>query len=274
MLRRPFKGHTGLLIAALLLGIGAAAPADARRDTISIPVTDPAPATINGDLYTPSSGGPYPAVILFHGCGGVTPNVPAWAQWLQSQGYAALVVDSFQGRGLGNLCAASRLLTPMVRAADVYAATAKLMSMGVIDGNRIAAMGFSHDGSTVLAAWRAQSRHPDVKLSAMIAFYPGCGAQTLPSDATPLLILAGGKDDWTPAENCEKLAAAEREAGRPVTIVVYPEAAHHFDGAHLTKRTFVSIPKGGKGATVEYNAGAHADSAKQVKQFLAAQLKP
>jgi dienelactone hydrolase len=188
--------------------------------------------------------------------------------------YAALVVDSFQGRGLQNLCADSRPLTPAVRAADVYACAAKLKSMGVIDGNRIAAMGFSHGGGTVLAAWRTQSRHPDVKLSAMIALYPGCGAQTLPSDAVPLLILAGGKDDWTRAEICQKRAAAAREAGRPVTIVVYPEAAHHFDGAHLKKRTFVSIAKGGKGATVEYNADAHADSEEQVKQFLAAQLKP
>ena len=156
-------------------------PARAGRETISIPVTEPQPATITGDLYTPSGKSPYPAVVLFHGCGGVTPNVPAWAQWLQSEGYAALVVDSFQGRGLRNLCADSRPLMPAVRAADVYAAAAKLQSMGVVDGDRIAAMGFSHGGGTVLAAWRTQSKHPDVKLRALIAFYPGCGSQLAPA---------------------------------------------------------------------------------------------
>ena len=263
-----------LVAAAMLLSLAAAGPARAGRETISIAVTEPQPATITGDLYTPSGKGPYPAVVLFHGCGGVSPNVPAWAQWLQSEGYAALVVDSFQGRGLRNLCADSRPLTPAVRAADVYAAAAKLQSMGVVDGDRIAAMGFSHGGSTVLAAWRTQRKHPDVKLRALIALYPGCGSQQLPPpDAAPLLILAGGKDDWTPAESCQKLADAAREAGRPVTIVVYPDARHHFDGAHLKRPVFVSIAKGGKGATVEYNPKAHEDSEKQVKNFLAAQLR-
>ena len=263
------------MAAGTLLSLAAAGPAQAGRETISIAVTEPQPATITGDLYTPSGKGPYAAVVLFHGCGGVSPNVPAWAQWLQSEGYAALVVDSFQGRGLRNLCADSRPLTPAVRAADVYAAAAKLKAMGVVDGDRIAAMGFSHGGGTVLSAWRTQSKHPDVKLRALIALYPGCGSQQLPpTDAAPLLILAGANDDWTPPESCQTLAEAAREAGHPVTIVVYPDARHHFDGAHLKRPVFVSIAKGGKGATVEYNPKAHEDSEKQVKQFLAAQLRP
>ncbi len=238
-------------------------------------MSEPPPATHNRELWTPSGKGPYPAVVLFHGCGGVSANVPAWAQWLQSEGYAALVVDSFQGRGLRNLCADSRPLMPAVRAADVYAAAAKLTSMGVVDGGRIAAMGFSHGGGTVLAAWRTHTTHPDVKLRALIALYPGCGSQQRPpSDAAPLLILAGGKDDWTPAESCQTLADTAREAGRPVTIVIYPDARHHFDGAHLKRPVFVSVARGGKGATVEYNPKAHEEAEKQVKQFLAAQLKP
>ena len=102
----------------------------------------------------------------------------------------------------------------------------------------------------------------------------GCGNQQLPPpDAAPLLILAGANDDWTPAESCQKLADAAREAGRPITIVVYPDARHHFDGAHLKRPVFVSIAKGGKGATIEYNPKAHEDSEKKVKNFLAAQLR-
>jgi len=248
----------------------------AGRETISVSVTDPQPATLTGDLYTPSGAtAPVPAVVLFHGCGGITPNGPAWAQWLQGQGYAALVLDSFQGRGLRNLCADSKPLTPVVRAADVFAAVLKLKSMSGIDGDRIAAMGFSHGGSTVLAAaWRLQRRYADAKVKAFVALYPGCSNQTVPPDAAPLLILAGAKDDWTPPEPCQTLAETAKSAGKPVSIVVYPDARHHFDGAHLTKARYISIARGGKGATVEYNAAAHEDSEKQVKQFLAAQLKP
>ena len=259
-------------LAALALTL--ASLAEAGREAITIAVTEPEPATLTADLYTPSGTGPFPSVVLFHGCSGVSPNVPAWAQWLQSEGYAALVVDSFQGRGLRNLCGDSKPLLPAVRAADVYAAAAKLESMGVVDRGRIAAMGFSHGGSTVLRAWRDQMHHSDAKLRAVVAFYPGCVGVGVPSVAAPLLILAGGQDDWVPAEPCEKLAEAARKAGRPVTIVVYPDAHHAFDSAHLTKRTFVSVARGGKGATIEYNARAHADAEKQVKRFLAEHLGP
>ena len=261
-------------IATAILSLAVVSTAFAGRENISIPVTEPQAATLTGDLYTPSGKGPYPAVVLFHGCGGITPNGPAWAQWLQGQGYAALVVDSFQGRGLRNLCADSRPLMPGVRAGDVYAAAAKLKELGVVDGDRVAAMGFSHGGGTVIAAWRTQSKHPEVKLRAVVALYPGCVSQVPTGDAAPLLVLAGGQDDWTPAENCQKLADAARAAGKNVTLVIYPDAHHHFDGAHLNKRVFVSTAKGGKGATMEYNAKAHDDAEKQVKRFLAAQLAP
>lgn len=183
------------------------------------------------------------------------------------------MLDSFQGRGLRNLCADSAPLTPVMRGDDVFAAAARLKAMMGIDGDRVAAMGFSHGGGTVLAAWRRQTHHLDARLGAFIAFYPGCGNRSVPREAAPLLILAGGKDDWTPAGPCQELAETARAAGKPVTIVLYPDARHHFDGAHLKRERYVSIARGGKGATVQYNPEAHADSEKQVRQFLASQLK-
>src|SRR5215470_19088969 len=96
--------------------LGFALPAHAGRETISIAVAEPQPATLTGELFTPSRGGLHPAVVLLHGCGGITPNVGAWAQWLQGEGYAALVLDSFQGRGLRNLCGDSSPLLPAARA--------------------------------------------------------------------------------------------------------------------------------------------------------------
>ena len=104
--------------------------------------------------------------------------------------------------------------------------------------------------------------------------YPGCRDVRVPTTRTPLLILIGDKDDWTPAESCRQFAAAARAAGRPVTLVVYPDAQHHFDGAHLRERRVIAAAKGGQGATIEYNAAAHADAEKQVKEFLAAHMTP
>src|SRR5262249_17768117 len=80
------------------------APAHAGRESIGVPVTQPQPATLNGDLYTPGGAGPHPAVILHHGCNGIGENVKSWALWLQGEGYAALVLDSFSARGIQTLC--------------------------------------------------------------------------------------------------------------------------------------------------------------------------
>jgi dienelactone hydrolase len=272
--RRLLLATRACLAVAASLVLAAAAAADAGRETISIDVTAPQPATITADLYTPSGPGPYPAVMLFHGCGGATPNIAAWAQWLQAGGYAALAVHSFPGRGLRNLCGDSSALRPAVRAGDVFAAAAKLRSMESIDRNRLAVIGFSHGGTTALSAWRTTGHHPGIPLRAIIAFYPGCRDVRVEPTRTPLLILIGDKDDWTPAEGCRQFAASTRGAGRPVTLVVYPDAQHHFDGAHLKERRVVAAAKGGQGATIEYNAAAHADAEKQVKQFLAAHMTP
>jgi len=259
----------GLAFALVLPG-----RATAAKDVIGVPVTEPQPATLSGDLYTPRGDGPHPAVILLHGCGGVGPNGEAWASWLRSEGYAALVLDSFTARGLRTVCADPRLLTGAQRAGDVFAAIAKLKTTGGIDPSRIAAMGFSHGGVTVLAAWRTHARYPDAKLRAIIGVYPGCGSAPAPANAPPVLMLVGGQDDWAPPENCQKLAETAQAAGLPMSIVVYPEARHGFDAAHLRGRVYVPVARGGKGATVEYNPRAHEDAEKQVKRFLAEHLKP
>ena len=254
--------------------LGPAPPAEAANRTIAIPVTEPAAVTLTGELYTPKGGGPHPAVILMHGCGGIGKNIPAWAMWLASEGYAALVVDSFSARGLRNVCADSTALRPVVRAGDVPAAVAALRSMSEIDPHRIGLIGFSHGGSTVLGAWRGFKRNPDATPRAIVAFYPGCAGQPAAAGAPPLLVLIGDRDDWSSPEACRELAEAARRAGRDVTLVLYPGAAHHFDGADLRGRVYVSGARGGKGATIEYNPAAHADSEAQVKRFLSEHLKP
>ena len=241
--------------------------------THAVPVTTPRPAVLSGDLYRPGGAGPFPAVILLHGCGGPAPNGPAWAVWLQAEGYAALTLDSFTGRRLTRLCGDTSALTGGARAEDVFAAAASLAKLPFIDRDRIAAMGFSHGGWTVLWASRFQARHDDVKLRALVAFYPGCGGVPSLATTVPLLMLLGGQDDWTPAEPCRLLAQGARGQGRVVVDVTYPDARHAFDGSHIARRTYISDARRGRGATIEYNPAAHADSEKQLRQFLQQYLR-
>jgi dienelactone hydrolase len=246
----------------------------ARADSHAIDVTSPAPATLTAELYTPRGAGPFPAVILLHGCGGVGPNIKEWAEWLRYEGYAALVLDSFGGRGLRRLCGGSAALTGRMRAPDVYAAARYLKTLPQIDGKRIAAIGYSHGGWTLMWAVATEAQHPDVDIRAFIMFYPACGGwKTLPG-TTPVLMLLGGKDDWTPAAPCEAVAQSDSRTRGHITAVVYPDAYHAFDSPRIIGRQIVRDARGGLGATIEYNPRAHEDAEKQVRAFLAENLKP
>lgn len=107
-----------------------------------------------------------------------------------------------------------------------------------------------------------------------IAFYPRCeGALRNPdfAQAVPLLLLAGGLDDWTPPQPCVELGRriAERGLGAPVEIVVYADSAHGFDDTRPVRlRTDISNGVDPRGVHVGGNPAARADSLSRTDQFL------
>jgi dienelactone hydrolase len=161
----------------------------------------------------------------------------------------------------------------MARSDDVFAAAAALGKLPVVDRTRIGAIGFSHGGWTVMWAERSQSRHPEVKLRALVGLYPFCGDFQGFTGSVPTLLLLGAQDDWTPAAPCQWSAGQAKDRGYPVTVVTYPDAGHAFDQAQIRGRVRIADARGGQGATVEYNPKAHADAARQVQAFLAEHLK-
>lgn len=80
----------------------------------------------------------------------------------------------------------------------------------------------------------------------------------LSSRPAPLLIQAGGANDWTPARHCE--APARQAPLGSVEIDVYPGAFHCFDrpDRRLRERADVGNPNRpeGRGATVGTHPGA------------------
>lgn len=108
---------------------------------------------LSGELIFPPGLGPFPAVLLMHGCGGLPSRaIEGWAPVLRSWGYATLVVDSFRSRGLGEVCTDALALTGNQRIPDAYGALKILSTHPKIDRARIALMGFSHGGIVTLAA--------------------------------------------------------------------------------------------------------------------------
>ncbi len=194
------------------------------------------PLTISGELEIPRGSGPFPGVVLMHGCAGVGAAERGWEPALRAAGYATFVVDSFGGRGLREACVDAGALLPMQRIPDAYGALRILSTHPAIDAQRIALMGFSHGGIVTTLSATAWAHDTFVVpgqpgFRAFIAFYPYCN-WTMPEMAhlsAPLRIHTGGLDDWTPAQACEDMVAGLRAAGYDAMITVYPGARHSFD---------------------------------------------
>jgi dienelactone hydrolase len=251
-----------------------AAPAAAEVAAVSVEVTQGSkPATLHARIHTPAGEPPFPALVFLHGCAGLGRRQEAWADELVREGYVVLVLDSFGARGLKRVCGTRAAFPGAERAEDAFAAARVLQRRPDVDRARIGLIGWSHGGWTTVWALAFQRAHPSERFRAAIAFYPVCSDSHGWRDAPPLLMLLGASDDWTPADRCTRLAAVARGFGQKVETVVYPGAHHAFDDAGLRRPTRVRDALGGKGATVAYDASAHADSRRQVRDFLARELK-
>jgi dienelactone hydrolase len=211
-----------------------------------------APVAISGDLQFPSGAGPFPAVILAHGCGGVGNAEGGWAPVLREWGYATFVIDSFRGRDLREVCTSVGALTGTQRIPDAYGALRVLATHPRIDARRVALMGFSHGGILTMGAstaWAKETFAPSGQpaFRAFLAFYPYCNTVYPEGEriSAPLRIHSGALDDWTPAEPCARQAETLKASGQDAAITVYPGAHHSFDNIG---RAYLRLPSVDSGA--------------------------
>lgn len=193
-------------------------------------------AVITGDLTMPSNGPRIvPAVIILHGSSGVNPGERVWAERMNALGYASFVVDSFTGRGIKSTEKDQTQLSMTADIADAYAALRLLATDPRIDKGRIAVMGFSRGGVAALYStlepFRQAATDGNLRFAAHVTFYPSCGISydSARVDGSPVLMLVGGKDNYTPARPCIAYADALRSKGAQVTLKEYPDAYHGFD---------------------------------------------
>src|SRR3990172_7470746 len=152
--------------------------------------TPKTPERVEGRLVTPDGPGSFTALVLLHGCHGVSPQVYAWARWLADRGYVAFVVDSFGPRNEPVDCKddPSRDPLPVINGPPLERARAR----GVV--------------------------LPPVGFAAAVAMYPGgCRDYAKELVVRPLLLLIAGSDDWTPPRYCREMGANVRARGADVT---------------------------------------------------------
>lgn len=192
--------------------------------------------TVFGTLSLPDGAGPFPAMVIAHGSGGVTDAREfAWARRLAGIGVAAFIVDSFTPRNIRDTASEQTQLNTIANVADALFALKLLATHPRIDPTRIGIMGFSKGGQvtlwTALDTVRRAVIADDLRFAVHAAFYPACNTQYVgkPTGA-PIAFLVGAADDYTPVWACERYSAWFKGAGVPVTYAAYSGAYHGFDG--------------------------------------------
>lgn len=273
------------LCLAYALGALLALPASAQEQ-VQVPSLD-APVQLLGFWFPARGEGARPAIVLLHGCGGpydakgeLSKRMREYAALLNGEGWHVLVTDSLTPRGERELCTqkvGTRAITQAQRRRDALGALKWLAARPDVDASRLALLGWSNGGSTVLAstnAGQAEVARAAVRPRAAVAFYPGCKADQERGyrPTAPLLMLVGGADDWTPPGPCRQLTA---EAGMAVQLEVYEGAYHGFDGT-APLRLRKDVPNGvhpGMGVHVGGNPAAREASQQRLLAFLREQLK-
>ncbi len=200
-------------------------------------------ARIRFSMRAPSGEGPFPAVILMHGCSGlggaVERGMAQHADHLVDAGFIALILDSFTSRGIDSTCTSLRKAAEatLFRQYDAIHALRHLQGLPNVNPANVFLMGQSQGGSVAakLAAHHTSSIVKDVALveasgqpwfAAIVAYYPWCPHVPKWLD-TPLLVLSGKKDDWTPSQGCIWHKAVVK--GAPYEVKIYEDAHHSFD---------------------------------------------
>lgn len=191
-----------------------------------------------------------PAVILFHGCGGMRPHLPLYAEAAKAAGWRAFIVDSYTPRGWGRMFALSMVCTGAVlrgnaRAGDVLAAIKGVSARSDVDEDRIVVAGWSHGGwgiMEMLAAARTRQGELGVADAGSVSLdgvrgaflvYPYIGflalARMQPWRHRPKTeVIIARHDHLTTVRNAERVFADRSNDGASVETWI-AEGTHAFD---------------------------------------------
>jgi dienelactone hydrolase len=197
----------------------------------------------------PDDDRPRPAVILFHGCGGLREHMSHYAEAAKVAGWRAFIIDSWGVRGWSRRFAVTTICTGLImhgdlRAGDVLAALDGVSRRRDVDPGKITLAGWSHGGWGIMEAMSSPRRpgmlgvsNPgDADLSGVIGAwlaypYIGFGAKNRmrPWTRCPktLAVISRG-DHLTTVRNAERVHAMVRNCGAEVETWI-AEGTHAFD---------------------------------------------
>lgn len=190
-----------------------------------------------------------PAVLLFHGCGGLRDHLPKYAEAAVAAGWRAVIVDSYAPRGWSREFALATVCTGLLlrgaeRAGDVLAALDGVSRRRDVDPSKLAVAGWSHGGWSIMEAMSADRSGPAlgvadpgaVSLDGVVAAwlaYPYVGIAALnrmrPWRHCPKTVgVIARTDHLTTVRNAERVHAMIRDCGAEVETWI-AEGTHAFD---------------------------------------------
>ena len=229
------------------------------------------PTPLRGLLVSPEGKGPFPSVVLLHGCDGVQPFQEQWADDLAALGYVTLLVDSHGRSGIGDDCH-NWPPTANTRTFDAYGALRYLRDRPEIDAAQIGVLGWDTGGRAAIAVLEVngvQQLVPD-RFTAGVALYPT--ARPRPPVSGPALVLIGDKDD------CSPKIRSEAQPADPLRIETVPDATHGFDNPRFAESTHFTYAQARQcveiqNTTMTFNKAAHEFAVERVRAFLAENLR-
>jgi dienelactone hydrolase len=231
-------------------------------------------------VYGPDDDKVRPAVVLFHGCGGLRPHVHTYAQAAALTGVRAYVVDSFAARGWDRNFAVSLICTGVVmqgyeRSGDVLSVLWGLRESRLVDMDNIMLVGYSHGGWSIMdlmtepltQSGEAKLTDPDASLAnvrGLFLVYPYINFPARSNGNAWLrhpkvFAVLAEKDHLTPIKHSRKVFDAVKAAGSEVTVLSL-NATHAFD------------EEDNKGGVMRYSADAMRQSMAAMLTFMEATL--
>jgi dienelactone hydrolase len=148
-----------MLLRSLALAIVLLAPSAASA---AIMTTVPATATtppVAVYIVRPDGAGPFPTVVILHGCDGFSGFDAVAADRLIALGYAAVAIDGFGPKFPNGACSDTDNAGYVAEMKAAQATFAWLHSQPFVASNRLAGIGFS-SGADVLLALIDSTRRP------------------------------------------------------------------------------------------------------------------
>lgn len=220
----------------------------AKAETLDQRVAQLAPHFL---ISRPAGDGPFPVVVMLHGCGGMRPFMEEMRRVVVDAGAVALQVDSYTHRrisrveAIATVCTGAQLMG-RERAGDLYAAMEWVRRQSWAAGDRIGAIGWSHGAWTVMdaLALRAGSEmqratglsdlsdEPLAGLQKTLLVYPYASVGSLTGHrpwrmAPPSTAILCGRDFIVgiPRGPLER----QRALGSPLEIVMFADCTHAFE---------------------------------------------